>query len=534
MNRQTIEQCERIIRDVCAGRSCLDTCIARIRAAGRCRACRPPAPAARPRNALKIVAALGALVALAALSLLAEVVCEWNGQAYVCSGFGEEIIVKPGDPNNIGQEIVTNYYGCCTNCTAIAPDVLSNLLMVARGYANQARDLAGDLYGDLYYMSEQVDNKLDEISGYQNSGYFEDQTGVSDKWASISNYLLTVDNDQTRVVRTGTGFPTGGGTYKARWLSANDAIYLYANNSEVPQLNDTKRSIDDSITPKVRDIENASAFVVDTIDEILPQLAKAPDCSSLSNGCSGVAGRWCTEEQGDAIINLLREQVDYLLSISNYLHSVDLHLGGLYRTFMSLRGGIPAEESLDNTWQDIYLSNTTGSFAYGYTNVMERIELLLYGLSGVGTNDTGFTSAENPFDEGEDTAQNEYDRTMEKFEDVENSYELGGVRMQSLWDRLVLFFNAFQHLVGQALEPNTGLVGSFSFQLSTNDFDVPSLTTGQEVGFANTLQSICRVGMSALYWIFAGVVGIKFYMWFFSKVLFFLKWAWELLHGLFS
>lgn len=534
MNRHTIEQCVRTICDVCAGRSCLDSCIARIRAAGRCRACRPPSSAARSRNALKVAAALGTLVAFAAFSLLfGEVVCEWNGQAYVCSGFGEEVIVRPGDPNIIGPEVITNVYGCCTNCTAIPPSQLSNLL-------NQVKYSLEDIRQNRDYFEASFDNsiaslrsKIDEIDGYQNSGYLQDQTGQYEKWASVSNYLLTVDNDQTRVVRTGTGFPTAGPTYKARYLCANDAIYLYATGYEKPRLENELVSVNEIRGEYVRILTHADSGV-QMIDDILPLLAATPDCSSLSNGCSGVTGRWCTEEQGNALIALLEEQRQYLLSISNHLHSVDLHLGGLYRTFMTLRGGIPAEDNLDKPWQDIYLSNTTGSFSYGYTNIAERIELLLYGLSGVGTNDTGFTSAHNPFDEGEETAQNEYDRTMDKFEDVENSYELGGVRIQSLWDRLVLFFGAFQHLVGSALEPNTGLVGSFSFQLSSNDFDVPSLSTGQDVGFANTLQSVCRVGMSALYWIAAGIIGVKFYVWFFAKVLFFLKWAWELLHGLFS
>lgn len=537
MNKNTIEQCERTIRDVCAGRSCLDSCISRMRAAGRCRARRPPHPAARSRNAFKIVAALCALVALAAFSLLfGEVVCEWNGQAYVCSGFGDEIIVQPGDPYP-GQDVVTNFYGCCTNCTAIPPQALSNLLLEVRSDLMDVYRSAESALGYIAASGTSVSHKLEEIAGYQNSGYYQSQTGVLEKWASISNYLITVDNDQTRVVRTGIGFPDANSTYKTRWLSANDAIYLYANQSEKPYLERVVTNLNSS-RDSCNEIIASSRSSVNLIDGILPELAKAPECSgsggSSSNSCSQVTGRWCTEEQGEAMIDLLREQRDYLISISNYLESVDSHLGGIYRTFMNLRGGIPSESELDQSWQDIYLSNSTGSFDYGYTNVMERIELLLYGISGVGTNDSGFTSADNPFDEGESTAQNEYDRTMAQFDDLGSSFETGGEDVQSLFDRLVRFFQAFQNLVGSVLDPGTSLVGSFSFQLSTNDFDVPSLVTSEDVGIANTLQATCRVGMSALYWIVAGIIGIKFYVWFFAKVLFFLKWAWELLNGLFS
>lgn len=533
MNENTIEQCERTIRDVCAGRSCLEECIARVRAAGRCRACRPPSPAARSRNAIKIAAAAVALVALAAFSLLfAEVRCEWTGEEYQCSGFGDEIIVEHGDPLQY-PEVVTNIYGCCTNCTAIPPSDLSNLL-------NRVKYDLEDITQNRQNFNEMFDStveglrsKISEIEGYQNTGYLPNLYDSFAKWQSISNYLRTVDNDQTRVVRSIRGFSSPNASQRQVILSANDAIYLYATGYEKPLLEHEKDTVNQFKGEYVRILTHADTCIED-IDHILPLLAATPDCSSLSNGCSGVTGRWCTEEQGDALIALLEEQKRYLISVSNYLHSIDLHVAGIYQTFMSLRGGIPAENQLDKSWQDIYLSNSTVSFDYGYTNVMERIELLLYGISGVGTNDNGFTSAANPFDEGEETAQNEYDRTLDKFKDFENSFETGGDDMRSLWDRLKLFFTAFSSLVGSALEPDTSIVGSFSFQLSSNDFDVPSVTTGANVGFANTLQSICRTGMAALYWIAAALIGIKFYVWFFAKVLFFLKWSWELLNGLFS
>lgn len=476
---------------------------------------------------------------LLTLTLHAEVICIWDGNGYTCSGSGTQVNVIGGGEL---APVVTNGVGVCTNCAAISPDQLCSLADQIEERAGYIKEATDNIMDKAYTVQQSIDEHRDEISTYRTFGY----RNVPGVISTITNYAYYTNNAQAYAMRY-AGAPASGSyntnnlSTSPSWMAvAGNAVYYYANNTVVPQLNQYYQDISD-ISGQAA-IANNAAWVI--TEDLLPELREGCTACQSGTGSGGgggssggtnsnvtVTGDWCTFDQGEAIKRLLSELSNYvarcegrLLGISN---NTAIIIQSIKDAFYSPYNAIPEYAGLGGqTWQDVYLQGADTPWGYESTNYLARIELLLYGLSGVGTNST-FMGEDEDFSQAE-----------QNLNALKNS--LGGIRSdadgtqaETLGQAVVNFFNAFTPTT-KALDDGDELIPEIPYSLGGQEYMVPGINaTGRNVQLYNTLQPFVRGTCTALY-CFIGALSVFFYWrWFAEKCVAFSKWAIELVGTLF-
>lgn len=475
---------------------------------------------------------------LLTLTLHAEVICIWDGNGYTCSGSGTQVNVIGGGEL---APVVTNGVGVCTNCAAISPDqlcALADQIETQAGYIKQATDTIMDKASIVQDSIEVHRNDIDTFR------LFTVPIFSPDEIYAVTNYAFTSTNLQAQAMRrtfsNRDDFWDDGLSEFQVVVGAANGVYYYANNTVLPQLNSYYQDVSD-ISGQAA-IANSAAWTI--TDELLPELREGCNACQAGIGSGGgggssggtnsngtVTGDWCTFDQGEAIKRLLSELSNYvarcegrLLGISN---NTAIIIQSIKDAIYSPYNAIPEAAGLGGqTWQDVYLQGADTPWGYESTNYLARIELLLYGLSGVGTNSTFM---------GEDEDFSQADQDLNA---LKNS--LGGIRSdadgtqaETLGQAVVNFFNAFTPTT-KALDDGDELLPEIPYSLGGEEYMVPGINaTGRNVQLYNTLQPFVRGTCTAVYF-FIGALSVFFYWrWFAEKCVAFSKWAIELVGTLF-
>lgn len=473
------------------------------------------------------------------ICLQAEVICIWDGNGYTCSGSGTQVNVIGGGEL---APVVTNGVGVCTNCASISPDqlcALADQIETQAGYIKQATDNVMDKASGVQSL---IDEQRDEISTYRTFGY----RNVSGIIYNITNYAFNTDNAQAAAMRH-AGAPASGG-YDTNSISsapmsmaiAGNAVYYYANNTVLPQLNQYYQDASD-ISGEAA-IANSAAWSI--TDELLPELREGCTACQAGTGSGGggssggtnsngaVTGDWCTYDQGEAIKRLLSELSNYvarcegrLLGISN---NTAIIIQSIKDAFYSPYNAIPEYAGLGGqTWQDVYLQGADTPWGYEATNYLARIELLLYGISGVGTNNEAFAELT---DQMEDT-DSAIDNIRAQLGTLRS--DASGQQAQTLGQAIVNLFDAFTPTASE-LSSGTELMPSTTYSINGQEFEVPQIIAqGGAISTFNSIQSVTRAVATAIYGIAGAFAIFLYWRWFADKAIFFSKWAVELVSTLF-
>lgn len=525
----------RHIEYVCEGRPCLNDCLCRLGVPPPPRACagvwRPP----RWAKWLVLLAVL-AIVLFAAFSASADVICVWNGSSYDCSGDGTRVqVVGGGSGGEPVQLVVTNFWGVCTNCVSMSPSECEQLksdlddyvhwaesdLSSARYYADNVRAYLGTVYVD-----------IDSFQRCRPMGV-SGSSSVSE-WVPFTNYLFSVDNSQTSLVKSQPGLSVANTPYsRARYIIYNDGIYDYAQNLK-SEFRDQENNLDysieymyyvserlDSISSKVAEIE---------CTECQPEYQPGGSSGGGSGGGSGVLtnGNWCTFEQGEAIKGLLGDlrkwaerQHGQLSAISNYVKSSyeTLH-SGLYSDYNSIPRG--------EDWQTLYLEGQPTGWGYDPTNILQRIEVLLYGISGISTNVEERLEDTTP--DAESTA-----------EDINNSVasvvtDADGTAATTLGGAVVDFFKAFSPRT-KDYSGGEEILAEVQYSVGSESFYVPAVRLGSSGFLVDTMsavKSFVSGFCSVLFWCGGAFAIFRFWIFFAGWCIKLSKWAVELCTSIFA
>lgn len=522
-------------------------------------AARLPAGARLARNS---IAAVVITLGVTSPFLRADVVCTWNGTEYICSGEGSAVRVVGGGSGG-GDSVVTNIVGVCTNCVAMSPEYVADWKAEAVRIIGTEGDYDGLLenarntvtYSQVIQSYLAAYTNTYPVSGLQ---YASGSTASYPLLAQITNFLssvsstskpVTVANNVTGTTREQVlDFPGNNNTkHGLAWRQKYMACY----DGAATAYNDVAQSANSSVFA-AQDIETQATAIqsglrtlrtmVDGLSDEECTAQYSPGDGSGGEGSGGggsltnqVNGNWCTYDQGEAIKELLtdikkweKDQISYLQSVSNYLFSID---ASIKSALFSRYTHIPTESNMGDTWQDVYLAGQPTQWGYEPTNILQRIELLIYGMSGVGTNNTDVAEATGVDPDEAETAGDEANEAIDELS-VGDSAATSDVR--SIMDALTSFFRTFNGLTGDRFSGQTAM-GSYSVEIGERRYDVPALAIDQESSnMANVVQSACRAFLTCAYLLFAVFCGWRFYVLFLGAVVKYAKWAQELLSSLFA
>lgn len=481
--------------------------------------------------------ALAVAAAVSTFSASAVVQCVWdnNSGTYICSGEGSLVTVIGGGN---GDVVITNVVGVCTNCVAMSPQYVRNWKETALteisfidSELSSARMYARTITNDLYAVAHAGDG-LQYFTGTYASAA-ERNAFVDDQIVPNSSSLVyTAAAAGFNSNSSGDTFPYGSSANRvSAVLGCWNGALAYANQ----------------VAPTARDsIEYAEAIegsVGYVIDERLPTMRvmigdlSDEECTAQWDGgndgggsgatTNSLSGNWCTYDQGEAIKELLgdlkewgRQAVARLSAISNFTEQTVRTLrSGLFSDYTAIPEG--------TDWQTVYLQGQPTGWGYDPTNILQRLEMLVYGISGIATNSDAFTSDDYPEDASAVT--NNINLVTDAAAAQAGADTLG--------DALVEFFDLFSDLGGRSMQSGEFLLDDSSFALNGENFDVPGLTAsdnGNLVGTYNLAQSLVSAGFTVVYCLF-GIMAVWFYWtWFAEKALWFTKWISEVVNSLFA
>lgn len=491
----------RAIRSACFGRGCLRGCL---------------------RSLLSAVKML--LFALS-LNVWALDVTWIDSNTVQISGYGE------GSQNP--QTVVTNYIGTCTNCVAISRgsldsicDTIDSQLQIISESEDNILRLADDVW-----MSSQ--GEIDEIDSFV---YID----LTMPYGSLTNSLNAMpDNRQSRltksVVINGEVFPGRTAFVSRNFASYADGIYDYANRYAKPYAQSSQAK-----AIAIKENANNLSSAVSTLGDVNAQLRAVPICSNEpdfvapSNGHSGCA--W-TVEQTEAVVQLLSDiktdcdrQLATLRGISNNVCAIDANIrsyGDFLRNTLSQGNGTIRIDS-DETPITIYDTESASLYDYNHSNILQRIELLLYNL-GYSTNSPSdiVDGIEDERDDMPDTGDME-DAKSDAEEAISSGLQSGEDNLnqiKQLWNRLL---GLLQNLNGSIESIDIVDFRHGSYQASLGDGSI----SGDD--FKVTSLNLLRLVFGLLYWLGSAAFIYFFYVRVLRISVFVGKWASEIIGSLFD
>lgn len=491
----------RAIRSACFGRGCLRGCL---------------------RSLLSAVKVL--LFALS-FNVWALDVTWIDSNTVQISGYGE------GSQNP--QTVVTNYIGTCTNCVAISRGSLDNICDSIESQLQillQAEDNILHL-ADAVWMEAQ--GEIEEIDKFRfvPLGSFVDNTNALRNLPDSYQKILTQQFNPPG----GGGFPGTHIVATRQYASYADGIYDYANQYAKPfaQASQAKAIA-------IKESANNLSSAVSTLGDVNAQLRAIPICSNEpdyiapSNGHSGCS--W-TVEQTEAVVQLLTDiKADYdrqlatLRGISNNVGSIESNIrsyGEFLRNTLSQGNGTIRIGS-DETPIKIYEAESASLYDYNHSNILQRIELLLYNL-GYSTN-----SPSDIIDGIEDDKEDMSDESdMQKAKDDAENAISDGIdnsqtkleQVQGLWRRLL---GLLQSLNGSIESIDIVDFHDTNYQVSVGDGAIAY------DDFKSLALNLLRLVFGLLYWLGSAAFIYFFYVRVLRIAVFVGKWASEIIGSLFD
>lgn len=334
---------------------------------------------------MKKYLAIFALLA-SVLSVRAELEVEWiNDNEIRVYGIGYVVIT-----NNV----CTNSLGSCTNCVQISPELMHAYKTSILSECNSAdSDLDGIIHAALE-IYERMNQMQQDISSFQRFGKAFN-TGVSNsttplQYSSLTSYVYSVDNTQTTLDRS---YSLHGGTLgqMGQAVSYNDGIYDYANTYILPYVISSKNDAADIVYQS----DSAKAHI-DTIRTTVQGMSEAAcqGCVGDDGGGGGDGGGSCGDcpcaEQLDAIKDYVEHidddfhvQLQNMADVTNFIPRMD--------SYAKLVSGILYNDATivvdngENSWSNVYRRGYSDLYDYDKSNILQRIELLLFGLTPIST-----------------------------------------------------------------------------------------------------------------------------------------------------
>lgn len=445
----------------------------------------------------------------------------------------ENTIRVTGYGNGGEGTVVTNYLGSCTNCLAISSEEMHAIkTRIINKIDTDVLGILGSVSNYANYCQSKLGYLNTDIGSFRRFTTAPDGSPSQSDFEAFTNYVYSVDNTQTSLDKQHR--LQSGSSARRAIISYNNGIYDYANNilSDLNEMYERVNYICDDV-PVVADHVLTVRSIVDSITE------EDCNCSSGSGGSCDSAGCPC-QEQMESILDYLDHIDDdqhkryvQLTGISNHVSNVDTALD----SYAKLVSRVLYNDSAivlgdDETWTNVYFSGESENYSYDKSNILQRIELILFGMAHSTTNfsidassvtnqldDTAANNVTNQFNEFSSDSTNSFLNAKEKIEAKVNS-------IKSISAMFVFWGSAGSYspfTLGYV--PNLDGTGGGQYIEVGNGF------LGSEV---SRFRQLCRYGFQ-LIWATSFLFLIwLFYVRLFKYVVIFLKYAFEWINEAFA
>lgn len=432
--------------------------------------------------------------------------------------------------------VYTNSLGTCTNCVQISPEQMHAYKTEIISRCDNTDNYLDDIVGYSYDIQNAVQAIQNDISTFRKFGSSPLNNLNVQERSSFTSYVYSVENVQTRLDRQNKPFGNSSTGSDTRWASYNNGIYDYSNTYLLPQL--------DSVNSKCGDIQtsaNSAKLYVSSIRSIVGSMSETA-CS-----CQGDGAGTCPAPGGGSSDCPCAEQLD---AIKDYVEHIDDDFHVQLRNMSVVTNFIPRMDSyaklvsgvlyqdgtiqLDDgeSWTNVYFSGESEMYSYDKSNILQRIELILFGIAHSTTNfASDVISSTNYLDDV--AAHNVTNQFNEFSSDSTNSFLFAKSRLQSKVDSIksISAMFVFWGTAGSDSPFTLGYVPNLDGTNGGQYIEVGSGFLGSEV---SRFRQLCRYGFQ-LIWATSFLFLIwLFYVRIFKYVLIFLKYAFEWINEAFA
>ena len=456
------------------------------------------------------------------LTVRAELNVEWiDDNTIIVTGYG------------YGNETNETVLGSCTNCLAISP---AEMAAIKSRISDLLIDLETEVRGG-FSLAQLITNRIDETLGdiatFRRFTTAPDGSPTQSDFDIFTNYVYTVDNSQTSLDRQHT--IQSGSSARRSIISYNNGIYDYATSVVSPDLSSTRA---DALS--ILDHEENTLTKIRAIDSVVSGITEE-SCSSCGGGSNSSDCSSCPcEEQWDALLDYVKhidedqhKRFTQLHYISNRVYNID----HAFDSYAKLVSGVLYNDSTivlgdDESWTNVYFSGESENYSYDKSNILQRIELILFGMAHSSTNfssdalsvtnhvnDTSANNVTNQFNDFSSDSTNSFLSAKEKLEAKVNSIKA----ISSMF--------VFWGTAGADAPFTLGYVPNLDGTNGGQYIEVGSDFLGSEV---SRFRQLCRYGFQ-LIWATSFLFLIwLFYVRLFKYVVIFLKYAFEWINEAFA
>lgn len=411
--------------------------------------------------------------------------CHPNGDGtWTCSGEG----------SSYQPTIVTNVVGVCTNCVAMSREECLDLKERISSVSYASSFELQDLQMRLYYVSGSISDLMSEGDSL---------AAVGDN--SIANYYY---NSVKPVL------------YSAEFL-------LQESQDNVDRLSES-----------VVNLSSINNLIV--CDSCTASFDGPPTNSVPGGGGGTVSGGSCTncvcKEQLEAILKVLKGKTTIVEDETREVESIASTVDRIKTSFNAFRKymkdifeGHTHITITDGNWTNVYLTGHASGFDYNKSNVLERIELLLWSLTSLNTpsNTTSYLDGKEINGVG--------DAIDEGLDSLKSDIVYATNNIAGFHSSLVRLVSALQPIGSSDGGFSRTFLGHTEFDLGDTHFDVPDLVADYDnLSDAQGFFDALRLSFQVLY-----LAGSAYCIWVFwafalNKTLVFVKWAGEIMTAFFG
>lgn len=465
------------------------------------------------------------------LTVRAELEVEWiDPNTIRVYGYG----YAPGE-----TVVVTNWLGCCTNCTLITPAELTAGMNEIIENCDDIISLTANIVSSAGDLQSLTQAEQEDISTFRRFGGNDaNSSPTSSEFILFTNYVYSFQNKQTMLDRNYAGVVSNSGAYRRHFIAYNDGIYDYAQNHVLGYFNtvyDTTRSI-------ISDASDSN-YIASQVKGIANRYIDLSECPCGEDGGGGGGdGSGCawTAEQIRELLGYV-DHIDQdqhkrfyqLNAMSNNVENIDKRMD----SYAKLVSGVLYQDGTielgdGESWTNVYFSGESENYHYDKSNILQRIELILFGMAHSTTNFT--LDASSVTNELDDAAANNVTNQFNEFSsDSTNNFLSAKSKLEAKVNSIksISAMFVFWGTAGSDSPFTLGYVPNLDGSEGGQYIEVGNGFLGTEV---SRFRQLCRYGFQ-LIWATSFLFLIwLFYVRLFKYVVIFLKYAFEWINEAFA
>lgn len=453
---------------------------------------------------------------------------------------GPNVVVVSGEGNGeYPAVVITNLIGYCTNCIAASPEQIINIKGTVNDLVANIRDDTRFITNQCNVLQFQVDENLNDIAHFYKVNSAIDSSTVKASMLVITNLIYHNQLVSTQKTLTQSFLES----YDIKNANTSRAVIGYFNGiydygqSQVSSYNNLSYElsrIKSSATRANEDVGNISHLVNEIPTELCTEITYLPGYIPGEGDSSTTNVPGIGLEQLDTILEYLRHIDDDQHTRSNQLSYISTNLVILsertHATYELLRMSLFNDATIvtddgANSWSNVYNSGKSQLYDYNRSNILQRIELLLYGVSGINS------EVETDTESYEQSMQIIETSLQESQQQLTSSLQSHSQKLSTIGDSLKGFFQSASFL-GQGSIAYS-ILPSVSITIGRDNFDVHTL--GMDEAQHSTVQSFCgfvRIAFQVIFHVTGIILIFVYYKWFISACNKLFRWLWDLINGM--